>query len=314
MKFPAPIPVKDIAKRFGAKLIGDDSLQVTGINEIHKVVPGDIMFVDHPKYYTKSIHSAASVIIIDQEAECPNGKALLVIDNPFEVYDKLVREHRPFQPLSAAISDSALIHPSAILEPNVVIGPHVRIGKNCYIQANVTIAEHTIIGDYVTIQSGCAIGTDAFYFQHNKDGFKKWRSGGRVVIEDHVEIGACCTINKGASGDTVIGEGTKFDCQIHIGHGAVVGKRCMFAAQVGIGGKTIIEDDVKLYGQVGVAQNLHIGKGTIVLAKSGVSKNLKGGKTYFGSPAAEVKTKYKELAALRQLPNFLKTYFRNNKT
>ncbi|MBL7827310.1 MAG: UDP-3-O-(3-hydroxymyristoyl)glucosamine N-acyltransferase, partial [Saprospiraceae bacterium] len=116
------------------------------------------------------------------------------------------------------------------------------------------------------------------------------------------------TIAKGVSGDTVIGKGSKLDCQIHIGHGVVVGKNCLFAAQVGIGGKTMIGDNVVLYGQVGIAQAVEIGDGAILLAKSGVSKSLEGGKTYFGAPAEEVKVKYKELAALRQLPDFIKDF------
>lgn len=130
-----------------------------------------------------------------------------------------------------------------------------------------------------------------------------------MVIEDHVEIGAGCTINKGVSGDTVIGEGTKLDCQVHVGHGAVIGKNCLIAGQVGIGGKTTIEDDVVLYGQVGVVQAVRIGKGAIVSAGAGVSKDLEGGKTYFGSPAEESGVRYRELAALRHLPEFLKDFY-----
>lgn len=307
MKFPNPIPIQQIADRFDAEILGDASLLATGINEIHKVEPGDITFVDVEKYFAKSIGSAASTIILNKRVDCPPGKAFILCEQPFAIYDQLIKDHRPFSPLSTAVSESALIHPSTIIEPNVVIGHHVRIGKNCYIQANVTISEYTVIGNRVTIQSGSVIGTDAFYYQHRAEGYKKWRSGGRVVIEDDVEIGACCTINKGVSGDTIIGAGTKFDCQIHIGHGAVIGKNCMFAAQVGIGGKTIIEDDVKLLGQVGVIQNLRIGKGALVLAGSGVAKNLAGGKTYFGSPAAEARIKFKEIVALKQLPEFMKS-------
>jgi len=127
-----------------------------------------------------------------------------------------------------------------------------------------------------------------------------------VIIENQVDIGAGCTIAKGVSGDTIIGEGSKLDCQIHIGHGAVIGKNCLFAGQVGIGGKTVIEDNVVLYGQVGVAQAIRIGKGALVSAKAGVSKDLEGGKAYFGVPADEARTKYRELAALRQLPEFMK--------
>ncbi len=308
MKFPEPIPINSIAERFNCEIIGEENLMATGINEIHKVQAGDITFVDVEKYYKKSIHSAATIIIIDKEAECPEGKALLLCENPFEVYNQLIKDHRPFEPLSATISESALIHPSSIIEPNVVIGHHVRIGKNCYIQANVTISDYTIIGDHVTIQSGTIIGTDAFYFKKEEGRYKKWRSGGRVVIHDHVEIGAGCTINKGVSGDTIIGEGTKIDCQVHIAHGVEVGKNCLFAAQVGIGGKTIIEDNVVLYGQVGIIHSLRIGAGAIVMAGAGVAKDLEGGKVYFGAPATEARTRYKELAALKQLPEFLRKH------
>lgn len=306
MKFRQPIPVKEIAQKLDAQLIGDDSLMALGLNEIHKVEKGDITFADVKKYFDKSLQSAASIVILNEVVDCPEGKAILVCAQPFEAYNTLAKKHRPFQAKNQLISDSAVIHPSAIIEPNVVIGQQVRIGKNCCIQANVTISEYTVIQDNVLIQSGSIIGTDAFYFKKKEKNYYPWRSVGRVVIESDVSIGAGCTINKGVSGDTIIGQGSKLDCQVHIGHGVVLGQRCLLAAQVGIGGKTIVGDDVVLYGQVGVAQNIEIGSGAVVLAKSGVSKSLAGGKTYFGIPAGEVTTKYKELAALRQLPDFLK--------
>lgn len=307
MKFPQPIPVRALAERFEAQLIGNADLLATGINEIHKVEPGDIAFSDAPKYFQKTLDSAATILLLNAPAECPPGKAILVVAQPFEVYNTLVREHRPFQPLTSLVSHRAEVHPTAIIEPGVVLAPNVHIGAHCYIQANAYIGEHTHIGKHVNIGPGAIIGSDAFYFKKHPDGsFEKWRSGGRVIIHDHVDIGAGCTINKGVSGDTVIGEGSKLDCQIHIGHGAVIGRHCLFAAQVGIGGKTVIGDRVVLYGQVGIAQALHIGDGAVVLAKSGVSKSLEGGKTYFGTPADEMRDKYKELAALRQLPDLLK--------
>lgn len=307
MKFPQPIPVRVLAQRFGAQLLGDENLFATGINEIHKVEPGDIAFSDAPKYFAKTLESAATVILLNQAADCPPGKAILVVDQPFDVYDTLVREHRPFRPLQVAISPEADIHPTAIIEPGVVIAANVRIGAHSHIQANAYIGEHTLIGDHVIIGPGTIIGSDAFYFKKLPDGtYQKWRSGGRVILENHVDIGAGCTINKGVSGDTIIGEGSKLDCQIHIGHGAVIGKNCLFAAQVGIGGKTIIEDNVVLYGQVGVVQAVRVGAGAVVLAAAGVSKSIEGGKTYFGAPAEEAREKYKELAALRQLPDLLK--------
>lgn len=302
MRFPQAIPVKEIAQRFDAQIIGDESLVATGINEVHKVTPGDIAFADVKKYFQKTLDSAATVLLFNEPAECPPGKVILVVENPFEVYDTLVRDHRPFAPLSESISEAASIHPSTIIEPGVIIAPNVRIGKYCYIQANAYIGEYSIIGDHVNIGPGTVIGSDAFYFKKYADGsYNKWRSGGRVIIEDHVDIGANCTINKGVSGDTIIGEGSKLDCLIHIGHGAVIGKHCLFAAQVGIGGKTIVEDNVVLYGQVGIAQALHIGQGVIVQAKSGVSKDLEAGKVYFGTPAEETRQKLRELAVLRQM-------------
>ncbi len=308
MKFPQPIPVLKLAQHFGARqIIGDATLVATGINEIHKVEPGDIAFSDVKKYFEKTLKSAATVILLNEPTECPPGKVILVVENPFEAYDSLVREYRPFEPLTVPVSHRAEIHPTTIIEPGVVIAANVRIGAHCYIQANAYIGEHTVIGDHVIIGPNAVIGSDAFYFKKLSDGsFKKWRSGGRVVIEDNVDIGAGCTINKGVSGDTVIGAGSKLDCLIHVGHGAVIGKNCLLAAQVGIGGKTVIEDNVVLYGQVGIAQALHIGKGAVVSAKSGVSKSLEGGKVYFGIPADEAREKYKELAALRQLPEMLK--------
>lgn len=303
MRFPVPIPVRVLAERFQAlQVIGDAGLSATGINEIHKVEPGDIAFSDVKKYFQPTLDSAATVIFLNEAAECPPGKAILVLEAPFSAYDTLIREYRPFSPLTAPVHYRARIDPTAVIEPGVVIADNVHIGAHCYIQGNTYIGEHTHIGNHVQIGAGSLIGTDAFYFKKHPDGsFQKWRSGGRVIIHDHVDIGAGCTINKGVSGDTVIGEGTKIDCQVHLGHGVVIGRNCLLMAQVGIGGKTIVEDQVVLYGQVGVAQNLHIGRGAVVLAKSGVSKSLEAGKTYFGIPAEEARGKYRELAAIRQL-------------
>ena len=306
MKFEKPISVKEIADRFSLELLGDDNQLALGINEIHKVEAGDITFVDHEKYYKKSLQSNATIILIDKQTDVPPGKTLLIGKNPFQVYDTIVREHRPFRPLSNQIHPESTIGANTVIEPNVIIGPNVEIGDHCCIQAGAIIHEHCKIGDHVIIQSGAIIGTDAFYFQKKDGEYSKWKSGGRVIIEDNADIGAGCTINRGVSGDTIIGRGSKLDCQVHIGHGAVVGKNCLIAAQTGIAGKTIIGDNVVLYGQVGISQSLTIGDNAVLLAKSGVSKSLPGDTVYFGYPADEMRIKYKELAALRQLPDYLK--------
>lgn len=299
MQLAKPISVQEIAQRFQLKLIGNQDQWIGGINEIHKVRPGDLTFVDAEKYYSKSIHSEATVILINKETNCPDGKTLLVGDHPFEIYNQLVLEARPILPQKQAISDTAWVHPTAIIEPNVSIGHFSVVGANSYIAANAVIGEYCVLGDHVHIQSGALIGTDAFYFKKTAEGYKKWRSCGRVVIHDQVEVGAGTTINKGVSGDTIIGQGTKIDCQVHIGHGVVIGQHCLLAAQVGIAGKTIVGDHVTMYGQVGVAQNLIIGDRVTLLAKSGVGKNLDAGKTYFGAPCEEAREMMKEMAALK---------------
>ena len=245
-------------------------------------------------YYNACLTSAATVIIINKEVPCPDGKTLLVTDEPFNAYVKLVKHFRPFEPASKMISDSAVIGEGTHLQPGVFVGNHVRIGKDCLIHPNVTIYDHCVIGDNVIIHAGCVLGADAFYYKRRKNEevqYNKMESCGRVILEDDVEIGAGTTIDKGVSGDTIIGRGTKLDNHIHIGHGAVIGKNCLFAAQVGIGGKAIIEDEVILWGQVGVSKDLTIGKGAVVLAQSGVPASLEGGKTYFGSPVVDAKTK-----------------------
>ena len=165
MKFPEPVPVKEIATWVGATLIGDDQQLAHGINEIHKVEKGDITFVDIEKYYSQSLASAASIILINKKVDCPNGKTLLVTNDPFNAYDRLVAKYRPFHPMTGMIDPSARIHPSAIIEPNVMIGPHVRIGQDTYIQGQCYIGSYTEIGDRVNIQAGCMIGNDAFYFK-----------------------------------------------------------------------------------------------------------------------------------------------------
>ena len=301
MTFDQPIPIREIAKQINAEIIGDPNTVASGINEIHQVRPGDITFVDVKKYFEKSLNSEATFVILNERTEAPEGKTLLLCADPFTAYNNIVLTHRPYVAVQNSISPLAEIHPSVVIEPNVVIGPYVKIGANSHIMANVTIAEHTIIGEEVIVQPGAIIGTEAFYFKRTTEGYKKWRSGGRVILEDRVDVGAGCTINKGVSGDTRIGEGTKLDSQVHIGHDVVVGNRCLFAAQVGIGGNCVVGDDVILYGQVGIAQNLKIGNKVVVLAKSGVSKDLEEGKVYFGYPAQEARKAYQELAILRKM-------------
>lgn len=310
MKFPSPVSVQWIAEFLGAQLIGDKSGQATGINEIHKVEKGDLVFVDHPKYYDKCINSEASYIIINKAVDqLPAGKALLVVDQPFEAYLKIVRHFRPFEPAVRMISDSAVIGKNTYIAPGVYIGHHVTIGDDCFIHPHVTILDHCVIGSNVIIQAGSVIGSDAFYYNTKKDRelwYKKMESCGRVVLEDGVEIGANCTIDRGVSHDTRIGAGTKMDNLVHIGHDTVTGKNCLFAGQVGIAGAVDIGNGVILWGQVGVSKTLAIGDNTVVLAQSGVPSSLEAGKVYFGYPAEDAALKRREIVWIKRIPELWK--------
>ena len=305
MQFPSPVSLQWIATFIQAKLVGNTNAQATGINEIHKVEEGDLVFVDHPKYYATCLNSAASFIIINKETDVPEGKALLIVENPFEAYCKIVNHFRPFEPAGKMISDSAVIGEGTFIYPGAFIGNHVRIGKNCIIHPNVSIMDHCIIGNNVIVQAGTVIGSDAFYYNTKKDRelwYKKMPSCGRVIIEDDAEIGAGCTIDRGVSHDSIIGRGTKMDNMIHIGHDTVTGKNCLIAAQVGIAGVVTLEDGVTLWGQVGVSKTLTIGANAVIYAQSGVGKDTEGGKVYFGSPIEDAKEKMKELVWIKRIP------------
>jgi UDP-3-O-[3-hydroxymyristoyl] glucosamine N-acyltransferase len=305
MNFPSPVSIEWIAKFIGATLIGNSNGHATGINEIHKVENGDLVFVDHPKYYDTCINSAATFIIINKEVDCPEGKALLIVDHPFDSYCKIVNHFYPFQPSSKLISDTAVIGKNTTIFPNVFIGNGVVIGDNCIVHPNVSIQDNCIIGNHVIIQSGTVIGSDAFYYNGKKNRalwYQKMPSCGRVVIKDHVEIGANCTIDRGVSHDTLIDEGTKFDNLIHIGHDTTIGKNCLFAAQIVVGGCVVIEDGVTIWGQVAVNKTLTIGKNAIILGKSGVVNSIAGDKTYWGVPVQEAGAEKKELVWIKRIP------------
>ncbi|MEJ2163179.1 MAG: UDP-3-O-(3-hydroxymyristoyl)glucosamine N-acyltransferase [Robiginitalea sp.] len=301
MKFPRKYDLAEIATLIGAEMAGPEDFPVYGMNEIHVVEPGDIVFVDHPKYYGKALQSRATIVLINKEVACPDGKALLISDDPFRDFNLLTKHFQPFRAAEAQIDPSAIVGEGTVIQPNAVIGREVRIGRNCLIQSNVVIHDHCILGDDVIVQSGTVIGSDAFYYKNRPTGFDRLLSGGRVILEDAVELGALCTIDRGVSGDTRIGAGSKLDNQIQVGHDTVIGAKCLIASQTGIAGCVVIEDEVTLWGQVGVISGIRIGKGAVVLAQAGISKSLEGGKTYFGSPAEESRARMKQIIAIRRI-------------
>lgn len=306
MRFPTPYTLSQIATIVGCDSVGPEDFPILGMNEIHVVCEGEIVFVDHPKYYDKALESKASVVLINKEVDCPEGKALLISDDPFRDFNKLTSFFKPFEKSTISISNSAEIGQNTVIQPNTFVGNNVKIGENCIVHSNVSIYDNCVIGNNVIIHAGTILGSDAFYYKNRPEGFDRLKSGGNVVIKDNVEIGSGCTIDKGVTGSTTIEEGTKLDNQVQVGHDTFIGKKCLIAAQCGIAGCVIVEDEVTLWGQVGVTSAITIGKGAVVLAQTGISKSIEGGKTYFGSPVEEARKKLKQLADVKKIPSILK--------
>jgi UDP-3-O-[3-hydroxymyristoyl] glucosamine N-acyltransferase len=306
MKLPAPVSVQWLSDFTNAEIIGNDQVLITGINEIHQVENGDIVFVDHPKYYATCLNSAATCILINsKDVEVPAGKTLLYCAAPFDAYAKIINHFKPFKISTESISSDLKIGANSIVMPNVFIGANVQIGKDCIIHPGVTILADTIIGDQVVIQANTVIGSDAFYYNTKKNRpswYVKMPSCGRVIIEDNAEIGAGCTIDRGVSGDTIIGMGSKLDNMVHIGHDTQLEANCLIAAQVGVAGGVKIKAGVTLWGQVGVSKTLTIGENAVVLGQAGVTNTLEGNKVYMGFPAEDASVKRREYVWIKRIP------------
>ena len=301
MKLRTPTTAAALAERFGARIIGDGSIAVTGLNEIHHVKPGDLCFVDHPRYYAPTLASQASVILIDREQDCPPGKALLVHPEPFAAYNGLVWHERPAATESAAAERPPRIGEGTYVAPGARLGAGVVIGKHCHVGSNAVIGDGCTLGDRVTVSAGTVVGGEAFYFKRTAEGLYPWRSGGSVRLEDDVFLGPCCTIARGVSSTTVIGAGSKLDAQVQIGHDCKVGRHVLMAAQVGVAGNCTIGDWSILQGQAGIAQNVTLGERTVIMAQSGAGRDLEGGKSWFGSPVQEARKAFRDMVLVRKL-------------
>lgn len=302
MKFENVTTAAAIAQEFGCEIIGNAQTEVRGLNEIHNVQAGDITFVDHEKYYASTLASDASVVLINKKVDVPEGKTLLFHENPFEVYNALAKKQQPEVRQQTNIGKTAKIGENTFVFPTAFVGENVVIGRNCVIHPSAVIYPYSEISDNVIIHANSTIGSDAFYYKRSTKGYEKMHTAGKVVIENNVEIGAGCTIDAGVSSETRIGEGTKIDDQVHIGHDVKVGKQCVFAGQVGIAGNTKIGNNVTLYGKVAVNKNIEIGDNVVVMATSAVAKSLEANKTYLGIPTDEARTFARQIALIRKLP------------
>ena len=319
-----------IATHVNGRLEGDGQRVVTGIAPIDQSREGDVSFIAQPKFYAALQASPAAALLVD--ANCPSSAhhVLIRVQNPYYAFLQVASLFAPSQRPQDGIDATAVVHPSVKLGKRIAIGPHVVIeqdaqigddvvisalsfigrgavlGEKSFLAARVHVAHQVIVGKSVIIQSGSIIGSDGFGYVQVNGNFVKIPHTGTVVLEDEVEIGANCAIDRGTFGETRIGSGTKLDNLIHVAHNVQIGKNTVIAAQTGISGSTKIGNNVQVGGQVGFVGHIEIGDNTSIGAQSGISKSVPGGQTLFGYPAKEIMQAKREEASIRRLPELFK--------
>jgi UDP-3-O-[3-hydroxymyristoyl] glucosamine N-acyltransferase len=328
------LTLREIATLTGAQPGRNAELdrRISGIAPLEHAVPSDLCFLDHARFSTQAaLCEAGACLTSERFADLlPERVSVLLARAPYRafvetaqrLFPEALRPSSLFEAIDASMA--AAVHPRArlergvIIDPGAVIGPeaeigsgtligagavigtNVRIGRNCAIGAHCSII-HALIGDEVIIHSGCRIGQDGFGYLMGAAGHTKVPQIGRVIIQDRVEIGANCTIDRGAMRDTVIGEGTKIDNLVQIAHNVTIGRNCVLASQTGISGSAVVEDGVMMGGQTGIADHLTIGEGSALGAKAGVMHDIPRGARWVGIPAKPVKQFFREVAAVERL-------------
>jgi UDP-3-O-[3-hydroxymyristoyl] glucosamine N-acyltransferase len=321
---------RDIASIVGGELSGNPEQMVTGLAGVREAAPGDISFLASPKYLSAVKATRASVLIVQKDLSVSFGGTLIRVDNSAEAFAKLVEQVAP-QPVtykpgihpsaivasSARLGKNVSIQPYAVIEDGAVIGDRTvigagsyighecRVGADCLIYPRVSLRERTTLGDRVILHGGVVLGADGFGFESVEGKHKKVPQVGYVEIGDDVEIGANTAIDRGRFGRTRVGNGTKIDNLVQVGHNCVIGDHCIICGLVGIAGSVIIGNHVTVAGQVGIAGHLTIGDKSILMAQAGITKDLPAGSVMLGAPAVPHKDFKRVHVALQRLPEML---------
>lgn len=323
-----PFSLGDLARLAGATVepAGAAERLMHDVAALERAGPGDISFVDNPKYLAafEATRAGACIVAAKHASRGPKGAALLVTPKPYHAYAAVAQAFYPPPAVPAgiharavvdatahlgdgvAVAAGAVIEAGADIGPgtsigaNAVIGRHVRVGGQCRIGVSVSLS-HCEIGDRVTLHPGVSIGQDGFGFAPDPRGHLKVPQLGRVIVGNDCEIGANTTIDRGSGPDTVIGPGCWIDNLVQIGHNVTLGRGCIVVAQAGISGSTKLGDFVALGGQVGLAGHLTIGAGAQIAAQSGVMNDIPAGAVWFGTPATPIKQQFRQVATLRRL-------------
>lgn len=320
----------ELARELGAELRGDAELEITGVRGIEDAGSSEITFVANPRYSALARTTTAAAVLVEPDfQDIPT--ATLRIKNPYHAFSRALGLFYKPPAYPAGIHPTAVIDPSAQIGPEAhigayaVIGPGVRIGCNAtllphvvlypgvqvgshfFAHAHAVVRENCILGDYVTIENGAIVGADGFGFAKNSEGhWEKIPQSGPVRVGNHVDIQANACIDRATVGATEIGDGSKVDNLVQIGHGSRVGKDTLICAQTGLAGSSVIGDNVILAGQVGIAGHCSVGDGVILTAQSAVSHDVPPGKMISGSPGFDNRVWLRAVTIFQRLPELLK--------
>ena len=325
------VTLEAVAKAIDGTVVGDGSVEITGVAGIREAREGELTFLANPRYEPYLEHTQASAVIVSENHR-RIGKPLIQNPNPYLAFLKAVRlfareAERPRAGVhpTAVVAEDAFVAPDASIGPHVVIEPgavigaraivhagcyigaRARLGDDAFLYPNVTVREECELGDRVIVHSGTVVGSDGFGFVRDGDVYRKLPQVGNVAVGEDVEIGANVTIDRATTGTTRIGAGSKIDNLVQIAHNVQIGRNCIIVAQVGISGSTVLGDHVVLAGQVGIVGHIEIGDGASVGAQSGVSKSVKAGERMFGYPAMPLRQAKRIEASIRNLPELIHT-------